>query len=332
MIDEPDDSAPTPRRAPDDEVRAWRDDGWTLLERLIPVEDIDAAVGDLWKVVPTPEAFHAEPEAEKERWLGRPPASRDEFRWPSEGPGFRPEQHRFRSEFPFPGSGALNRICVHPAIVDFAERALGTSQVRIYQARVSAKYAGDANYEQPMHTDRNHSWLPAGTKPPWWNLQLFVYLCDVHAGNAPTRVVPLAGSEGRPTTIWGVMPNQDGELYQRERAAPGVRGSVLAYRSNVFHRGVDLSEPTSARFLLGVSFKDARAEWIGFDALQTSATSPHWVSFVEASSARELALFGFPAPGHPIWDEALLEQTADRYPKLDLTPWRAALPTTHTAP
>ena len=56
------------------------------------------------------------------------------------------------SAFPFPGSGALNRVCVHPSIVDFAERALGNEDIRLYQAHASAKYAGITNYEQPIHS------------------------------------------------------------------------------------------------------------------------------------------------------------------------------------
>src|SRR6476619_2409681 len=77
------------------------------------------------------------------------------------------------------GSGALNRLAVHPAIVDCAERALATTDIRLYQAHTAAKYTGETNYEQPMHTDRNHSWLPAPSGPPWWHLETFLYLSDV---------------------------------------------------------------------------------------------------------------------------------------------------------
>ena len=49
------------------------------------------------------------------------------------------------------------------------------------------------------------------------------------------------------------------------------------------------------------------------------------MKFAEGSTPRELELFGFPPPGHPIWDAALLDGTAERYPDLDLTPWRDAL-------
>ena len=313
------------RLATDGEVTAWREDGWVLLDGLLGTDVIDAAREDLWHLFPSPDAFHADPAAETERWIGRPAASRDVFVWPPDGPGFRPEQHRWRTDFPFGGSGALDRLCVHPAILDFARRAIGTADVRLYQAGASAKYAGDANYEQPMHTDRNHSWLPARGRAPWWNLQLFAYLSDVTPGQAPTRVVPLADSRGRATTVWGVMPAQDAALYAAERTAPGVRGSVLAYRSDVFHRGADLTEPGGSRFLLGVSFKGAGQDWVGFDGPQSRSTSPGWVSLVEGLGPEELAVFGFPPPGHAIWDDELLDETQDRYPRLDLTPWRMAL-------
>ena len=35
--------------------------------------------------------------------------------------------------------------------------------------------------------------------------------------------------------------------------------------------------------------------------------------------------FGFPPPGHDYWDETTLQGCAERYPNLDLTPWRAAV-------
>ncbi|HXX88595.1 MAG TPA: hypothetical protein VEI83_00065 [Acidimicrobiales bacterium] len=68
---------------------------------------------------------------------------------------------------PSGSSGVLDRLCVHPSIIDFAERALSTRDVRLYQAQASAKYSGPVDYEQPMHTDRNHSWLPALGTAPW---------------------------------------------------------------------------------------------------------------------------------------------------------------------
>jgi hypothetical protein len=59
--------------------------------------------------------------------------------------------------------------------------------------------------------------------------------------------------------------------------------------------------------------------------MQSRSTSPDWVSFVEGSNPEELALFGFPGPGHPIWSAELLDATERLYPKLDLSPWRSVL-------
>jgi hypothetical protein len=312
--------------APEDAIATWRDNGWVLVPGLVPTDEIDAATPDLREQFPTAEQYHADPAGELERWLGRPPPPRpDAWVWPPDGPGFRPEQHRWLGQFPFPGSGTLNRLVVHPAIVDFMERALETTDLRIYQARVNAKYAGSTNYEQPMHTDRNHSFLPPLTEPPWQHVEAFLYLSDVGDGTAPTHLVSVRDSVGRSPTEPLIMPDRDAELYAAERAAAGVRGSLLAYRTDVFHRGVDLTDPAGARFLLNVSFKSAGHDWIGYDSIQSRANSLEWDAFAEASTWRELALFGFPPPGHAIWDVALLDATARRYPKLDLEPWRAAL-------
>src|ERR1700681_4521255 len=132
------------RLARDDEVARWREHGWVLLEGLVGTDEIDAATEDLHLVFPTAEEYHADPEGETERRLGRP-APVDEFPWPPEGPGFRHDQHRWAGMFPFPGTGALNRLVVHPSLVDFASRALGPADIRLYQAQVSAKYTGITN-------------------------------------------------------------------------------------------------------------------------------------------------------------------------------------------
>jgi hypothetical protein len=122
-----------------------------------------------------------------------------------------------------------------------------------------------------------------------------------------------------------VLPRMDPGLYAAERAAPGVRGSYLAYRSDVFHRGAPFGSSNSARFVVALAFKRSGLDWIGYDQQQSRSTGPEWTTFVEGSTPRELELFGFPPPGHPIWSASLLEKLSDRYPKMDVEPWMAQL-------
>jgi len=314
------------RLATDAEVTTWHEEGWVLLEGLVGTDEVDAVSEDLGLLFPSPEEYHKDPEGVTERWLGHPPAPKEVFVWPDEGVGFRPAQQCWMGTFPFPGSGALNRLIVHASIVNFAERALGSTDIRLYQAQASAKYAGVTNYEQPMHTDRNHSWIPAGTHAPWWNLQGFLYLTDVTEADNPTRLVSVRDTAHIVSRYGVQMPGSDPGLYAAERPAAGARGSYLAYRSDVFHRGAPFGSGTGARITAAIAFKNAGQDWIGYDQQQNRSTGIEWTTFVEGSTPRELELFGFPPPGHPIWNEELLTTTAFRYPAMNLDPWRARIP------
>jgi hypothetical protein len=310
------------RRATEDELEQWRTEGWVVLEGLVSTEEIDAALPDLWQLYPTPEEYFADPESEKVqifhsgnpflrkvKTAGTPFAAYDQF------VGLR--------QFPWPGSGALNRLAVHAGIVDFVERALETTDLRLYQSMTWAKYAGDTDYEQDHHTDLNHSWLPPITEASWRHVEGFLFLSDIDEGSGPTHVVNRSDAEGL-SLDRRYTREEAPQLYDKERKATGVRGSYLAYRTDVFHRGANLTTPGSSRFLMNLSFRRAEQDWIGYHALQ-SRQGMDALRFIEASSPRELELVGFPSPGHPVWTEELVERTSRRYPGLDMAPWRKAL-------
>ena len=146
------------------------------------------------------------------------------------------------------------------------------------------------------------------------HLESFLYLSDVDEDCAPPRLVPRSGS--------GVAYD---DLYQHEVAATGRRGSLLAYRSDVWHRGTDFAKADASRFVLVVAFRPASAEWFGYDAFPRLGNSGTFASFVAGKSPDELALFGIPRPGHAYWNEATVDAMEAKYPGLDVTPWRTEL-------
>jgi hypothetical protein len=111
-----------------------------------------------------------------------------------------------------------------------------------------------------------------------------------------------------------------------EECASGPAGSVLAYRPDVYHRGVALQQPGGVRYHLGVSFKTPGTDWLGSQAWPSRAEDLEWHAFVRTASLRQLLVLGFPEPGNAYWTEQTLAGVAARYPSLDMTPFRQAMP------
>lgn len=295
----------------DEAIELWQTRGWVVVDGLVPTTDIDAAVEpDLWEMYPRPEDYFSDDRSHAERYELESGQLPDRPDGPDDGQSFRLRQFLGHRHMPYPGSGRLNRLCVHPNVVSFAKRAMGSDDIRIYQTRIWGKYTGVTNYDQPFHQDRNHNVVPDRLEPGWWNLEGFLYLTDVFEGVAPTQI---GGLGEHP-------PDPDGGA-----PAEGVRGSYLAYRPDVWHRGVDLTRPGGYRFLMNIAFKHAGHEWIGYDSPQSNSTRPMWCKFVASCTPEELALFGVPRPGHEYWTEDLVRAMGERYRGLDLTPWLEAL-------
>ena len=281
----------------------WQADGWALVDGLVPAEDVDAVAGDLQRLYST-DTFDDYNGA-----AGLGDGSPD-------GRRFRATQFDGMRGFPQAGCDALNDLFVHPRLVEFARLALQDEDIRIYQAAIWGKWAGAVNYEQPLHTDGNHSLVPPRMEPGFWHLETFLYLTDVDDGCAPPRLVPRSRSD---------VAYDD--LYEHEVAATGPRGSLLAYRSDVWHRGTDFGRPDASRFILVIGFRPAAAEWFGYDAFPRLGGDARFSAFVAGKSPEELALFGIPRPGHRFWNDATVDAMAAKYPGLDVSPWRASLVT-----
>ena len=299
-------------------VEQWRTQGWTVVHDLVPTEEIDAAVEELWDHFPHPIDYHSGHPAAQAQFEGestdlryQPTKQGNSHQLSdgqSEGAEFRLRQFLGHVLFPY-DSYLLNRLQIHPNVVDFAKKAMGDEDIRLYQARIWGKYTGVTNYEQQFHQDRNHTIVPDRVEPGWWNMLGFLYLSDVEEGVGPTQILSIGDSPP------GTNP----------QAAAGRRGSYLAYRTDVWHRGVDLTREGGSRFLMNIAFKHAHHEWIGFDSFQQNANRGPWSKFAASCTPDELALFGAPRPGHPFWTPELVEALKERYQGIDITPWLEGL-------
>jgi hypothetical protein len=291
-----------------DVAAAWRRDGFAVLPGYLDGPELRAAQRDLAGVFPTAKEYHAAPGDGRNRvYTG------DEFG------GI--------VAFPFP-TAALCRLVVHDKLSSLAEAVFETDDIRVYAAELWAKYSGAAGYGQEHHRDYlNHTPLvPAAGDPRWRGLEMFIWLSDVTEEHGPTHIVPLPVTDGVPAMPHGYLRGQRPDFYDRERSGAGPAGTVVAYSTDTFHRGTEITAPRSARFSAHVSYKHADNAWTSRHAWGDQSFHPDWNPFVAQATPRQLLLFGFPPPGHPYWTPQTLGDLAVRYPGLNTRQWAAALP------
>jgi hypothetical protein len=289
-----------------DHRRRWNDDGWCVLEAAILIEDITRTEEAVMDLFPSAAEFEA----------GDPAASSAAWRtWDSAWP-----------EFPFK-SASLNALVVHDVLLDVAEQLLGTDDLRIYMALLSAKYHGQSSgFNQLFHVDYPNQMLVVPRRDEkYQQLEMFVYLCDVSAANGATRFVSRRLTAEVPVERHTLSVEEYGHLYDEPGEASGSAGTVVAYRPDVYHRSVDETEPGSSRFMLHVGFKTGTNDVGGYQAWPIKGYSTEWFEFARGASPRQLALFSIPRLGDPYWTEETLAGVGARYPGLDMEPWRRAM-------
>ena len=149
---------------------AWHEDGWWVWRTAIPATDLLAAERRSSKLFPSAEEMDAAPTT------SAPPSGRIwDAAWP---------------EFPF-RSRSLNKLALHPVLMDLAEDLLGTDDIRLYMALITAKYAQPVLAFQPAAPHRlpNHMIVVPRPEAGYQQLETFVYLTDVTADNGATRLV-----------------------------------------------------------------------------------------------------------------------------------------------
>jgi len=283
-------------------------DGYVVLPAFLAADELAPALDELALMYPSAEQFHDQ--------LDDPDHTR-----------FAAGQFGGVDMLPF-DSIAWNQLAVHPRLIDVARHALGTDDIRLYQAEAWAKYSSATDYDQSLHRDfPNHTVVVPTDDPRFGHIEMFLYLNGVDLDTGPTYAVSQEHSRELP-----VMPSRLGrerapELYSAEQPVVGPPGTLLVYLPSTFHRGSAIRRPRVARYTLHLNFRTAAAEWVSRRGWGHWANHPTWVPFVERLSPDQLSLFGFPPPGHDYWTEVTIHGVELRYPGLDMAPWRDGLAT-----
>jgi len=283
----------------------WDRDGWCIVPKLIPVDELQAAQHAVHRYFPTPAEMAERGGAAAGGW----------HTWDAAWP-----------EFPF-HSWRLNALVLHERVVRLAEGLLGTPDLALYMGIATAKCAAQASgYNQLLHADYpNHMLVVPRHALGFQQAEFFVYLTDVTTEDGATRFVSWQKTRDIPVERHTLSYADYPELYDDPSDAAAPAGSVVAYRPDVYHRSTDFTDPTRYRVMLHVSFRHREASWGGYQAWPFRGFSPELTKYVQQATPRQLALMGVPEPGHPCWDEATLAGVQARYPGLDMDPWRQAL-------
>jgi hypothetical protein len=286
-------------RVSDATLAEVRERGFSLVPGFLQGDELAAAQEALWLHFPRPHEYFADPSAFA---------------------GYAASQFAGVEEFPY-RSWDLNRLAVHPDLVDAAERYLQTTELHLYKVELWAKYAGAVNYDQPLHRDYgSHSLVVPRASSRYTQLTTFIYLSDVTEGDGPTCIVPYEDGKAVPYTPLSLP---FGSLAEAEVACTGPAGSLLIYRTDILHRGSNMTGAGRSRFSILADFQVRGTTWGGKMAWPKQSPE-RWARFIPQCSVRERDLFGFPRPGDPYWSGETLAGVVARYPGIDPAPYREA--------
>lgn len=281
----------------DENLDEWWRNGFTVVENWLHDEELVDTRQALYELHPTWERYAAEPD----RW----PAAKDGPVWES---------------FPY-SSVDLSLITMHPDLVDFARRALGTEDLLLAHSELLVKYAGTGDFEQELHRDYRNNTLLAPPEPPEMVLYIWYYE-DVTIELGPTHVVPSPKTDHIPLRETTLARDAWPEMYEDEIPIAVPAGSLLIYTMRTYHRGSRMDATRGMRASHHATFMRGDVRWGGWRNLPFHAGTAPVDGLMSRASVQQRALLGVPAPGSPYWTARTLAEVEERYPDGDWTAYR----------
>lgn len=248
------------------------------------------------------------------------PSPIDYFAEPEKYAHLQSSQFAGLVNFPF-GAFDLNQLIVMPEFMRIARQLLGDEDIRLTKGELWAKYQGAINYDQDFHRDfGNHTLVVPRTDHRWKELTTFIYLSDVTKGSGATAIIP---REYTDEISFGKnrLP-KDHPARAREEFIEGTAGTLVLYSYDVFHRGVEMTDPGASRFMVLADFARRDSPWIDRHAWPHHGLNANMIEFIEQIEPDQRNLLDFPPVGHEYWNEQTLRDIQIRYPSMDVEPYR----------
>jgi hypothetical protein len=228
-------------------------------------------------------------------------------------------------EFPYT-QDELCDIALHPDIISFVERALGTTDVMLARSAIWAKYAGFGDYGQSHHCDYEGNTLAYPREDGDYRMvNMIIYLTDVTKGLGPTYVVSQEKTRGM--SLWPAFRSREDypDFYKWEKPVLAKAGSVFVFGMQTFHRASTVTDLGGTRQTLHLVYKGGRHRFSGYQTWSSFGEQYELQRVLIRATPRQREVLGFPAVGDPYWTPATLKGTQERYPEMDLYPYEKGM-------
>ena len=218
-------------------------------------------------------------------------------------------------------SDVLNDLTLHPKLVGFALRALGTDRILLSHSEILSKYADTTDFDQDMHCDYRNNTLVVPSLDDIDQVASITYYSDVTVDLGPTRVLKFSES-----AQWSDKPSwkrdEAPELFDLEHSVTLPAGSILLYTMKTYHRGSAFTAAAGARYSHHIAFQRATNTWAGWRSFPALGGQPILERTLVALSADQRSMVGFPVPGDPYWTAGTIAAVQERYPDMDMSAYQ----------
>ena len=312
------------------DINRFRQDGFVVVKGLWPEPRLQQATAEAKAVFPAEDVMAAYKDGRRPRLLSEMP-------WV-----------KFGERSP---DIALNHMTIDERVLGAVAQLIHVDPIdlRLSQSHVIAKYGHQVGEEiegdQDIHVDygNNSLMVPPKTVTPE-AVACLCYYSDVDQSGGSTHFARANNGEltsyapenfNPPNFVFGTNngsaatdtgPRSAKRValrYQNERPVYYKPGTCIVYRLDAWHRGTPAALG-EVRHTHHHVWRRADAPWVNWQSLapRMSAMPTRYMAHL---SVLQRTVLGFAAPGDRYWTEETIDAVGQRYPGMDMNPYRDAL-------